>query len=96
MIATASPVSFIYLNLSMSAFKYAPTTSAVATSRPSLASMITEYMRESVATVGDDISDFLYRDLCVLPYAHVCHFNFPDFFSFTRFTALGSLSLSTC
>ena len=55
----------------MSALRYAPATSAVATSRPSLASIIMVRKSASEETVGDMVCDLSYRSRCFLPLAQV-------------------------
>jgi hypothetical protein len=69
---------------SMSAIRYAPGTSTMATSRPSCASMVAVINTDSSATVGDVASDFVGPSLCFLPSANDLPLMEPSRFSFVN------------
>ena len=64
----------------MSALKYDPGTSKMATYLPLGASIMIMVNRDSKYMVGDDSSSLGIYNLCGLPYAHVLPFNFPNIF----------------
>ena len=78
----------------MRACKYAPTTSAVATSRRSAASAMSVIISASVAMVGEAVSSLVYSDRCGRPSAHDLPFNSPERFSLMRLMARSAAAFS--
>jgi len=72
----------------MSTSKYAPGTSAVATSLSSHESMSKDRNSASIDTVGDVVSSLGYRPLCVCPSATLLPFKLQSLFSFTTVIVL--------
>ena len=98
MISTDLSFSFkrTCLSRGISACKYAPGTSKMATSLLSCASMAKVVRSASKDTVGEDIdSSSLMYIFCLLPFAQVRPFIFPFLFSFIKFTASNAIFLSS-
>mmetsp|Transcript_24680 Transcript_24680/g.38140 ORF Transcript_24680/g.38140 Transcript_24680/m.38140 type:complete len:290 (-) Transcript_24680:271-1140(-) len=82
--STICPWSLITTNSSISACKYAPRMSAVATSRPSCAATTIVSMRASFEQVGEVDSSLLMCFRCGLPSTHVRPLSDPSLFSLMR------------
>ena len=89
MISKKSPSIFNIINFyfGVSALRYAPGTSKMATCLPSCASIMILVNSCCKDIVGDDASSLGIYHLCDLPSAHVPPFNLPQLFPFIKFIA---------
>ena len=90
MMSTNYPLFFIvaFLSSVISSWKYAPGTSNMATSRPSIVSIMSVVVSASVDTVGDDmVSPSFINRFCLIPSAYVIPFILPLLSCLIKLTA---------
>ena len=90
MICIALPVNLTRTNSSISACRYAPAISAVATSRFSFAAIAAMIINDSFAIVGDAHSSLGVYSLCGLPSTHDLPLILPSRLNSTRSTGLSA------